>query len=84
MFTIAPKKIKIVPDAKGRPSGVLIDMQTWEAIIEALEMAEDLSVIRKALSDLRAADGNLIKAGFIPWSDAKAKLEKRDAKKQAL
>ena len=64
MVSIAPNKLRIVPDAKGKPTGVLIDMQTWVDIMEALEMADDLPGIRKTLSDLRAADGNPLKAGF--------------------
>ncbi len=81
MVTIAPDKLRIVPDAKGKPAGVLVDMQTWENIIEALEMADDLPVIRKALSELRAADDNPLKAGFIPWSKAKTRGKKTHAKK---
>jgi hypothetical protein len=81
MVTIVPDKVKIVPDATGKPVGVLIDMQTWEDIIEALEMADDLPVIKKALNELRAADGDPLKAGFIPWSKAKTRLKKINAKK---
>ncbi len=81
MLTIAPEKIRIVPNAKGKPAGVLIDMETWETILEALELAEDLPIIKKALAELKAAGGDPIKAGFIPWSKARAKLEKMDAKK---
>ena len=82
MVTIAPDKLRIVPDVEGSPAGVLVDIQTWESIIEALEMADDLPVIRKALSELRIADSDPEKAGFIPWSKVKAKLKKRNAKKQ--
>ncbi|MFZ5822467.1 MAG: hypothetical protein ACOYYJ_21460 [Chloroflexota bacterium] len=81
MVTIAPENIRIIPNAKGKPAGVLIDMQTWESILEALELADDLPIIKQALADLKSAGGDPIKAGFIPWSEARAKLEKMDAKK---
>ena len=74
MFTIAPEKITVVPNAKGQPAGVLLDMQTWDSILEALELAEDLPVIKKALAELRAAGNDPVKAGFIPWSKAREKL----------
>ncbi len=81
MVTIAPEKLKIVPDAKGKPVGVLVDMQTWEDIMEALELADDLPTIREALRKLRTADGDPLKAGFIPWSKAKTRGKKTHAKK---
>jgi len=78
MVTIAPENVKIVSDTKGKPVSVLIDIQTWENILEALEMAEDLPVIKKALADLRAAGGDPIKAGFIPWSKARTEYDYQD------
>ena len=81
MVTNAPDKLRIVPDAKGKPAGILVDMQTWENIMEALEMADDLPIIRKALSELRAAEDNPLKAGFIPWAKAKTRGNKTHAKK---
>ena len=83
MVTIAPDKLRIVPDGKGKPSGILVDIQTWGNIIEALEMADDLPTVKKALVELRAAGGDTMRAGFIPWSKAKTRLKKIHAKKQA-
>ena len=81
MFNIALEKITVVPNAKGKPAGVLLDMQTWDSILEALELAEDLPVIKKALAKLKAAGNDPVKAGFIPWSKAREKLSKSNAKK---
>jgi hypothetical protein len=81
MFTIAPESITIIPNAKGKPAGVLIDMHTWDSILDALELAEDLPVIKQALTALKAAGWDPIKAGFIPWSTAREKLTKKNAKK---
>jgi hypothetical protein len=81
MFTISPESITVIPNAKGKPAGVLIDMQTWDSILEALELAEDLPVIKQALSTLKSAGWDPVKAGFIPWSSAREKLTKSNAKK---
>jgi len=81
MVTITPKKIQYVIGSKGKPTGVLVDLKTWEGILGALEEADDIAVAREALAKLDAAGGNPEKAGFIPWKKARAELERRDAKK---
>jgi PHD/YefM family antitoxin component YafN of YafNO toxin-antitoxin module len=78
---LSEKNVQIVIGKKGKPTGVLVDMATWEQIIEALEEAEDIEIARKALAELDAAGGDLEKAGYIPWSKARSELEKLSAKK---
>ena len=81
MVTIAPKKIQYVIGSKGKPTGVLLDLKTWESILDALEEADDIVLAREALAKLDAAGGNPEKAGFIPWEKARADLKRQDAKK---
>jgi len=81
MVTITPKKIQYVIGPKGKPTGVLVDLKTWEGILEALEEAEDIAIARDALAKLDAAGGDPEKAGFIPWEKARNELERQDAKK---
>jgi PHD/YefM family antitoxin component YafN of YafNO toxin-antitoxin module len=81
MVTITPKKIQYVIGSKGKPTGVLVDLKTWEAILEALEEADDIALAREALAKLDAAGGISEKAGFIPWGKARIDLESQDAKK---
>jgi PHD/YefM family antitoxin component YafN of YafNO toxin-antitoxin module len=81
MVVLSEKNVQIVIGKKGKPTGVLVDMATWEQIIEALEEAEDIEIVRKALAELDAAGGDLEKAGYIPWSKARSELEKLGAKK---
>jgi hypothetical protein len=81
MVTIAPKKIQYLIGSNGKPSGVLVDLKTWEGILEALEEADDISLARETLTKLDAAGGSPEKAGFIPWEKARADLERQDAKK---
>ena len=72
MVTITPKKIQYVIGSKGKPTGVLVDLKTWESIIDALEEADDVSIAREALEKLDAAGGNPEKAGFISWERARS------------
>jgi hypothetical protein len=72
--------IQIVIDAQGKPTAVLLTIAAWERLIEALEDAEDLAIVQQALNDLKATDGDLEQAGYIPWEKARAELRKmRDA-----
>jgi hypothetical protein len=79
MVTITPKQIQYVIGSKGKPIGVLLDLKTWESIMEALEEADDIAVAREALAKLDAAGGIPEKAGFIPWEKSRTEIERRDA-----
>jgi hypothetical protein len=68
--------IQFVIGAEGKPTAVLVDIQTWERIIHALEDAEDVALAREALAVLDAVGGDPEKAGFIPWEQAKEELER--------
>jgi hypothetical protein len=67
--------IQFVIGAEGKPTAVLVDIETWERIILTLEDAEDVALAREALALLDAAGGDPDKAGFIPWDRAKSRLE---------
>ncbi len=62
----------------GKPTGVLIDIRTWEQILDALEDAKDIALAREALAALDAVSGDLRQAGYIPWDQARAELEQMD------
>jgi len=72
------KDIQFVIGAEGKPTAVLVGIATWERIIETLEDAEDLALAKETLAVLDAASGNLEKAGFLPWNNIRAELEKMD------
>jgi hypothetical protein len=74
--------IQIVVGAEGKPTAVIVDITTWERILDALEDVEDISLAKEALTAFDAAGGDPDKAGFIPWDKVKAELEKvNDSKK---
>ena len=74
--------IKFVIGAEGKPTAVLVDISTWEHILDALEDAEDVALVKETLAALDAASGNLEKAGFIAWEKARAELERVDDAKK--
>lgn len=77
---VSVDKVQFVVGSEGKPTAVLLDIATWERIIEALEDAEDLAIARQALAELSAAGGDLAKAGFRPWEQVRAELIADDAK----
>jgi PHD/YefM family antitoxin component YafN of YafNO toxin-antitoxin module len=79
MVMLNERNVQFVIGKKGKPTGVLVNLRTWEKIIEALEDAEDIEIARKALAEIDAAGGDLQKAGYIPWSKARSDLEKPNA-----
>jgi hypothetical protein len=71
-------EIKYVVGPEGKPTAVLIDITTWERILDALEDAEDIALVRETLATLEAVGGDLSKAGYISWDQAKAQLGQPD------
>jgi len=70
--------IRFVVDEQGKPAAVLVDIATWERILEALEDAEDIHLAHEALVAIDAAGGDLEKAGLISWEQARLALEQMD------
>jgi PHD/YefM family antitoxin component YafN of YafNO toxin-antitoxin module len=50
---------------------VLIDADDWEPLIEWLETLEDLEIAKEAFAELKAANGDREKAGWLKWDDVK-------------
>ena len=59
---------------KGNQVAVL-DVETWQALIEWLETLEDLQIAKQALNELKAAGGNRDRAGWVKWDDVESELE---------
>ena len=52
--------------AQGRRFAIL-SAEDWEALIEWLETLEDSQIARQAFAELKAADGDRKRAGWVPW-----------------
>lgn len=59
---------------KGKQVAVL-DVETWQALIEWLETLEDLQIAKQALKELKAAGGKRERAGWLKWDDVESELE---------
>ena len=53
---------------KGKRLAVL-SAEDWEAMIEWLESVEDIQTAQQAYAQLKAADGDRKKAGWLEWSE---------------
>ena len=60
--------------AKGKRFAVL-SAEDWEALVDWLEMVEDMSAARQALAALRAAGGDRQRAGWRQWKDVAGELD---------
>ena len=59
---------------KGKQVAVL-NVETWQALIEWLETLEDLQIAKQALNELKAAGGNRDRAGWLKGDDVESELE---------
>ena len=59
---------------KGKRLAV-VDMDDWEALIEWLETIDDVAIAREAYTQLKAADGDRTRAGWLLWDEVKNELE---------
>lgn len=53
----------------------VVEAEEWEAVIEWLETIEDLQVFQQAQAELKAADGDPVKAGWLRWDDIRDELD---------
>jgi len=60
--------------AKGKRLAVL-SAEDWEALVEWLETLEDVQIARQALAELKAADGDRQRAGWLEWESVAGELE---------
>ena len=59
---------------KGKRLAV-VDIDDWEALIEWLEMVEDLKIAQQAFAELKSVEGDRDKAGWLKWDELKEELE---------
>ncbi len=53
---------------KGKQVAVL-DVETWQKLIEWLETLEDVQIAKQALNELKAAGVNRARAGWLKWDN---------------
>lgn len=62
------ESVRFVVDLKGNPSAAVVDMRTWEALLDMLEDVEDLEIVRERLSSWRS------KEGWTAWEQFETEL----------
>jgi hypothetical protein len=53
----------------------VVSLEDWEALIEWLETLEDIDIVRQAFADLKAANGDRKRAGWLRWTDVEEEIE---------
>jgi len=61
--------------ADGRPTAVLVDLDSWRTILSRLEDVEDETLLKAAASDLAALARGDRPAGWMTWEAFEAELE---------
>lgn len=52
----------------------VLSIDDWEALVEWVEDLEDSQIVRAAFTELRAADEDRHRAGWLPWDEADREL----------
>jgi PHD/YefM family antitoxin component YafN of YafNO toxin-antitoxin module len=58
---------------KGKRLAV-VSVEDWEAMIEWLETLEDTQLAQESFAQLKAADGDRQRAGWLRWDDIEDEL----------
>ena len=53
----------------------ILSTDDWEALIEWLETLEDVRIAQQALAELKAADGDRKRAGWLEWEAVEKELK---------
>jgi len=61
-------------NVKGQRLAVL-SAEDWEALVEWIEDLEDAKIAKQALAELKAANGDRKKAGWLEWNEVEAQLQ---------
>jgi len=64
----AAEQVEFMIDGRGRTKGVFLPLVTWQAVLEALEDAQDLAVAKEYLTR-RTRARSPEEMGFLRWQD---------------
>ncbi|NJO41159.1 MAG: hypothetical protein HC769_02960 [Cyanobacteria bacterium CRU_2_1] len=68
----ALKSVQFVIDSQGNRTGALLNMATWEALLDWLEAQEDQEILEQSLEELTQAGGRPEQAGWLDWQTARS------------
>ena len=61
-------------NVKGQRLAVL-SAEDWKALVDWIENLEDAKIVKHALAELKAANGDRKKAGWLEWDEVEAQLQ---------
>ncbi len=71
MMTVAEilQSVQFIVGQEGKPTAVVLDIQTWEALLSMLEDMEDVQLVRDRLNNWQT------KEGWTHWEEFEAELD---------
>lgn len=63
------KSVQFVVDDKGKRTAVLLDITTWETLINWIETLTDTKIAVQVLTELQQAGGRPEQAGWLAWDE---------------
>ena len=63
------KSAQFVVDNKGQQTAVLLDIESWQALVDWIEDLVDVKIASEALSELKSAGGHPQQAGWLAWEE---------------
>jgi len=70
-----PRRPSYVVGPDGRPTAVVIDLETWRTIVAHLEDLEDAALIAGAEADLDSLARGERPPGWIAWSELEPEMD---------
>ncbi len=65
----ALKSAQFVVDNSGHQTAVLLDIQSWEALLNWFEDMTDIKIATQGLTELEVAGGRPQQAGWLDWDN---------------
>jgi hypothetical protein len=65
----ALKSAQFVVDNSGHQTAVILDIQSWEVLLNWIENITDIKIATQGLTELEAAGGRPEQAGWPDWDD---------------
>lgn len=78
MSTITLARPSYVMNAEGKPEAVLIDIATWQLILERLQDMADNQILSEALTDLKILASGNRPAGWKSWEEFEKELDTQE------
>jgi hypothetical protein len=73
----ALEQVQFIVDAEGKATAAIVEIGTWQMLLDLLAQAEDQGLLRDYLARRRNANSP-DELGLIAWHQAEAELDQQD------